>query len=86
MGLLRCIFGNPFRPATLDSAWLTPAVVDLARPIYDQRTFEQMPELANALEIEGCIDKNVLEHCRGQGPHVRGCWVLDLILGKEQVP
>jgi hypothetical protein len=81
--LIRCIFGNPFRPVTLDPAWKTPAVVQLARSPYEERRFEDMPVLADALEEAGCQDAAVLGHCRGPGPHVRGCWVLDLILGKE---
>jgi hypothetical protein len=81
--LLRCTFGNPFSPVTLDPAWRTPAVVQLARSLYEERRFEDMPVLADALEEAGCQDATVLEHCRGPGPHVRGCWVLDLLLGKE---
>jgi hypothetical protein len=81
--LLRCIFGNPFRPAAVDSAWLTPGVVELARAIYDDRAFERMPILADALEEAGCTNADILTHCRLPGPHVRGCWVVDLVLGKE---
>jgi hypothetical protein len=81
--LLRDIFGNPFRPTTLDPAWTTPAVVQLARSLYEERRFEDIPVLADALEEAGCQDAAVQEHCRGPGPHVRGCWVLDLLLGKE---
>jgi hypothetical protein len=76
------ILGNPFRPVTLDPAWRTPAVVQLARSLYEERRFEDMPVLADALEEAGCQDAAVLEHCRGPGPHVRGCWVVDLVLGK----
>jgi len=81
--LLREIFGNPFRPVAFDPTWLTPAVVELAQTIYDDRTFDHMPELADALEQAGCDNAEVLAHLRGPGPHVRGCWALDLILGKE---
>ncbi len=42
-----------------------------------------MPVLADALEDAGCADADILAHCRGHGPHVRGCWVVDLVLGKE---
>lgn len=55
----------------------------LAQAIYDEGTFDRMPILADALEDAGCHDAAMLEHCRGPGPHVRGCWVLDLLLGKE---
>jgi biotin carboxyl carrier protein len=81
---LRCIFGPlPFRPVALNPAWTTPAVVQLARSLYEERRFEEMSVLADALEEAGWKEAAVLEHCRGPGPHVRGCWVLDLILGKE---
>ena len=81
--VLRCIFGNPFRPATLDRAWRTPTAVALARGIYDDRAFDRLPILADALQDAGCDNEEVLNHCRGPGPHVRGCWVVDLILGKS---
>ena len=77
------IFGNPFRPVAVDSAWLTPNVVDLARTIYEERAFERIPILADALMDAGCEDEAVLSHCRSEGPHVRGCWVVDLLLGKQ---
>jgi hypothetical protein len=82
-GLFRCIFGNPFRPVALDPAWLTSTVVDLARGIYDERAFDRMPILADALQDAGCDNDDALNHCRGPGPHARGCWVVDLILGKS---
>src|SRR5262249_12456952 len=84
--LLREIFGNPFRAFSVDSPWLKwnrGAVANLAQSIYDDRTFEQMPILADALEEAGCTDADILSHCRGPGPHVRGCWVVDLLLGKS---
>jgi hypothetical protein len=81
--LLRDIFGNPFRPAALASSWLTSTVVALARGIYEDRAFDRMPILADALQDAGCDNEDVLTHCRGPGPHVRGCWVVDLVLGKE---
>ncbi len=81
--LLRDIFGNPFRPVVSDSAWFTPAVVAIATSIYSDRAFDRMPILADALEEAGCTNADVLLHCRSDGPHVRGCWVVDLVLGKE---
>jgi hypothetical protein len=84
--LLRCIIGNPFHPADIDSKWLSwnnGTIPAIARRIYDERRFEDMPILADALEDAGCADAAILDHCRGPGPHVRGCWVLDLLLGKE---
>ena len=81
--VLRCIVGNPFRPATLDPSWLTSTVVALARGIYEDRAFDRMTILADALQDAGCDSEDVLNHCRGPGPHVRGCWVVDLVLGKS---
>ncbi len=88
--VLRCIFGNPFRRRVLKSKWLTPNAVALARTAYDQRSEPsglldpvRLAILADALEEAGCDDAEVLAHCRGPGPHVRGCWVLDLVLSKK---
>lgn len=81
--LLRCIFGNPFRPAVLDPAWLTPTVVALAQGIYEEGAFDRMPELADALGTAGYHDVDILGHCRQARPHVRGCWVVDAVLGRE---
>jgi hypothetical protein len=81
--LLRCIFGNPFRPAVAAPRWLTANVVDLASTIYDNRTFGQFPILADALMDAGCDHEELLSHCRTENSHARGCWVLDLVLGQE---
>jgi hypothetical protein len=84
--LLRCIFGVPSRPVCFDPAklaWPESTVVRLARTMYDERAFDQMPILGDALEDAGCTDAEILAHCRAAGEHVRGCWVLDLILGKS---
>jgi hypothetical protein len=83
---LRDIFGNPFRPAHIDPeclAWNGSTVLKLAQAIYDDRTFDRLPILADALEDAGCTNTDILEHCRGPGPHVRGCWVVDLLTGKS---
>jgi hypothetical protein len=80
--LFRDVFGNPFCPVTVDPRWLTPDVVGLARGIYEDGAFERMPVLADALMDAGCADETILAHCRSAGPHVRGCWVVDLVLGK----
>ena len=80
--LIRDIFGNPFRPVEVDLARLTHKVVGLAQNIYEGRAFDQMPYLAQALEEAGCTDAEILGHCRGAGEHVRGCWAVDLLLGK----
>jgi hypothetical protein len=81
--LLRDIFGNPFRPVTFNPAWRTSNVIALAQAIYDDRAFDRLPILADALEDAGCDSADVLNHCRPPGEHVRGCWVVDLVLGKE---
>jgi hypothetical protein len=79
---LRDIFGNPFRPVAADASWLTPDVVALATGIDADGAFDRMPILADALQDAGCDSDDVLNHCRGSGPHVRGCWVVDLVLDK----
>jgi hypothetical protein len=81
--LLRDVFGNPFRPATLDPLWVTSDVHGLASGIYQDRAFDRLPILADALLDAGCENEDVLSHLRSDGPHVRGCWALDLILGKQ---
>jgi hypothetical protein len=83
VALIRDIFGNPFRPVPLNPSWQTTTVVSLAQAVYDQRAYERMPILADALEDAGCTNEEVLAHARGEGPHVRGCWLIDLLLGKE---
>ena len=88
--LLRDIVGNPYRRIyrriDLDPGWLSwnkATVPKLADDIYQQRAFDRLPILADALEDAGCDNADILAHCRGPGPHVRGCWVVDLLLGKE---
>jgi hypothetical protein len=81
--LLRDIIGNPFRPVTLDSSWLTSTVLALARGIYEEKAFDRMPILADALQDAGCDNEDILNHCRQPGDHCRGCWVLDLLLRKS---
>ncbi|AWM42539.1 hypothetical protein C1280_36235 [Gemmata obscuriglobus] len=81
--LLRDIFGNPFRPVTFSPSWRTGTAVALASGMYESRDFSAMPILADALQDAGCDRAEVLEHCQRDGPHVRGCWVADLVLGRE---
>jgi hypothetical protein len=81
--LLRDLFGTPFRPAVVGARSRTTDVVGLARAIYEDRTFDRMPILADALMDAGCTDDEVIGHCRGGWTHVRGCWVIDLVLGKS---
>jgi hypothetical protein len=81
--LARDIFGNPFRPVTFLPEWRTPTVLALATGIYDEKAFDRMPILADALMDAGCDNEEILQHCRGPGPHTRGCWVCDLLLQKQ---
>jgi hypothetical protein len=81
--LIRDIFGNPFRPVSVNPDWRTSTVLTLAEGIYANRAFDRLPVLADALQDAGCDNDDVLAHCRGDGPHVHGCWVVDLVLGKE---
>ena len=81
LSILRDIFGNPFRPITFNLSWLTSTVVSLANGIYQDKAFDRMPIVADALQDAGCDNEEILQHCRGPGPHVRGCWAVGLILG-----
>jgi hypothetical protein len=80
-GVMRDVFGNPFRERKLPKKWLTKEVTAAAKRIYDGHAYGQLPALADALAAAGCDDEELLDHCRGREPHVRGCWAVDLILG-----
>jgi hypothetical protein len=80
--ILRDIIGSPFRFKLIESGWRTSNVLALATTIYEERAFDRLPILADALMDAGCTDESILSHCRSEGPHVRGCWVVDLVLGK----
>lgn len=84
--ILLDLFGNSFRllpplPSTV-LLWNDGAVRRLAQSIYDDRAFDRLPILADALLDAGCGDEELIQHCRSEGPHVRGCWAIDLVLGK----
>jgi hypothetical protein len=85
---LRDIFGNPFRLVSLDPAWQTPTVSSLAHAAYEERfptghlDPARLAILADALEEAGCTDRDILDHLRSPGPHVRGCFVIDLLTGR----
>jgi len=81
--LLREAFGNPFRPVSADTTWLTSTVVQLVHGIYEEKAFDRMPILADALQDAGCENDDILFHCRQPGEHVRGCWVIDLLTGRK---
>jgi hypothetical protein len=83
--ILQEIIGNPFRPVPINPSWLTwngATIPKLAQTVYDDRRFQDLPVLADALEEAGCTNADMLDHCRQPGEHVRGCWVVDLMLGK----
>lgn len=82
-GLLREVFGNVARTVILDRPCLSSTILNLTKTIYDERSFDLLPILADALEESGCCDVEILTHLRGTGPHTRGCWVVDMLLGKE---
>ena len=84
--LLRCTFGTPWHPITVAPdvlAWQSGTVVRMAEVIYNERRWDSMPLLGDALEDAGCGDQAVLDHCRGSGPHARGCFVVDAILDRS---
>jgi hypothetical protein len=84
--LIRCIFGSIFRSVSAKPFWVSwneGAIKALAQRIYIERAFDRLPILADALEDAGCDNVDILTHCRQPGEHVRGCWVVDLLLGKS---
>jgi hypothetical protein len=86
VNLVREIFGNPHRKVSLDPRWLLwndGGIARLASDIYAQRKFTELPVLADALEEAGCREEMILSHCREATDHARGCWVIDLLLGKR---
>jgi hypothetical protein len=80
--ILRDIFGNPFRSLTIDSSFITAKVARLAKVIYDERAFERLPELAHALKQAGCVEPDILGHCREPQEHFLGCWLVDKLNDK----
>jgi hypothetical protein len=83
--VLRDIVGNPFHAVAVEPSWLTwhgGMVTKIAQGIYNDRAFDLLPKLADALLEAGCTNEAILAHCRAGGVHVRGCWVVDLVLGK----
>jgi hypothetical protein len=81
--VLRDLFGLlTFRPVEINPCWRTPTVVALATAVYEERRWQDLPILGDALQEAGCADEEVLAHCRGPGPHARGCWLVDLLLKK----
>jgi hypothetical protein len=84
--LIRCIVGNPCRIVTLNPSWVLwndGTVAQIAQGIYEDRAFDRLPILADALEDAGCHEADILSHCRQAKEHVRGCWVVDLVRAKK---
>jgi len=88
--LIRDIFGDPFRPVTINPTWLTPTVLALAQTAYNDRFLPagtldpaRLAVLGDAVEDAGCSEAELLRHLRGEGPHVRGCFAVDAVLGKS---
>jgi hypothetical protein len=84
--LLADLLGDPNRPVAIEPSWLAwdeGTVAKMARAIYEEHRFGDLPILADALEEAGCRDGRILDHCRRRGEHARGCWLIDLLLGKE---
>jgi hypothetical protein len=85
VALIREVFGNPFRDTAIDPAWLRwndGTVRKIAQGIYKDRAFDRLPILHDALMDAGCDDETILAHCRDPEGHVRGCWVIDALLGR----
>jgi len=81
--IIRDIFGNPYRKVNFHKQWRTDTAVALAKQMYDSRDFSAMPILADALQDAGCDNDDILNHCRDpKQVHVRGCWVVDLVMGR----
>jgi hypothetical protein len=77
------VFGNPAAPVVFSPEWRTDTAVALARQMYEAREFSAMPILADALQDAGCDNTDMLSHCRDTKQlHVRGCWMVDLVMGK----
>jgi hypothetical protein len=81
--ILRDLFGNPFRPVVSEPAWATREVIAIATEVYQADEFRHTGVLADALEDAGCAEPELLRHLRGRGPHFRGCWAVDLVVGKR---
>ncbi len=84
--VVREVFGNPFHVTVIEDSllsWRDATIPQIAAKIYEERRFGDLPILADALEEAGCADAEILSHCREPGEHVLGCWVVDLLLGKD---
>ena len=81
--LLRDIIGNPYFPIYFLPNWQSTEAVALATTVYQGRTFDLLPQLGNIIENSGCSESTILNHCRSCGQHVRGCWIIDMVLNKQ---
>jgi hypothetical protein len=82
-GIFRDIFGTRLRAVNRDLSWVQPAVVDFAKNMYEDLSLDRMPHLAVILKGANCNNMDILRHCLTPGPHVAGCWAIDLILGRD---
>lgn len=76
-GLLWEVFGNPAAPVAFSPTWRTFTALALGQGMYDARDLSAMLILADSLQDAGCENAAIVDHCRGPGPDVRGCWVVD---------
>jgi hypothetical protein len=83
VAILRDLFGSPFHAVDCDSTWQTRSVMSITRAIAEEQAFDRVPILADALEEAGCSSAEILDHLRTQNDHFRGCWVVDLLLGRK---
>ena len=88
--IVREIFGDSLSPVRFDPTWYSPTIVSLAHAVYDERILPsceldnaRLAVLSDALEEAGCNSEEILSHLRSPGVHVRGCWVIDALLGKK---
>lgn len=86
VNIIRCIFGNPFHPVEFKERWLSSEVRDLIRTCDERGKNDDLVEIAGALQRAGCDNPETLQHCRMETPHVRGCWVIETLLGRGLVP
>jgi hypothetical protein len=82
-GIFRDIFGTRLRAVNRDLSWVQPPVVDFAKNMYEDLSLDRMPHLAVILKGANCNNEDILRHCLTPGPHVAGCWAIDLILGRD---
>jgi hypothetical protein len=81
--IFRDIFGSSLRDVNRDLSWVQPTVLHFAKSMYEDLALDRMPQLAVILKDANCNNEDILKHCLTPGPHVLGCWAIDLILGRD---